>query len=75
MSIMRKAKTRAPSPARLSSSGKLAATQITGQTSKYLAETEKDLNKVLAAATSSSTTLIVDDADTLFGKRSPTKPR
>lgn len=72
---MRKAKTRAPSPTRLSSSGKLAATRITGQTSKYLAETEKNLDKVLAAATSSNTTLIVDDADELFGQRSPTKPR
>lgn len=75
MPIMRKAKTRAPSPARLSSSGKLAATRITGQTSKYLSETEKNLNKVLPAATSSNTTLIVDDADDLFGKRTPNKPR
>lgn len=70
MPIMRKAKTRAPSPA-----GKLAATRITGQTSKYQAETEKNLDKVLAAATSSNTTLIVDDADDLFGKRTPNKPR
>ena len=51
------------------------AAQIAGQPSKYRVETEKSLDKVLAAATSSNTILIVDDAEDLFGKRSTAKPQ
>ena len=50
---MKKAKTRA-----LSLAGKIMAAQIAGQPSKYRVETEKSLDKVLAAATSSNTILI-----------------
>ena len=70
MPTMKKAKTRA-----LSLAEKIMAAQIAGQPSKYRVETEKNLDKVLAAATSSNTTLIADDADDLFGKRSPAKPQ
>jgi hypothetical protein len=64
-----KPKTRAAKPVRP------AATKILGALnaappSKYLGETEKNLNQVLPAATSNDTTLIVDDADDLFGRRS-----
>lgn len=75
MPMMTKTKTRTPSPARLPSGGKIAATQNTGPASKYLGETEKNLDMLSADSPSSNTILIVDDADDLFGKRSPTKPR
>lgn len=75
MPTMTKAKTSAPSPTRLTSGGKPAAKQNAGQASKYRVEAEKNLDRVLTASPSSSATLIVDDADDLFGKRSPTKPR
>ena len=70
MPTMKKAKTRA-----LSLAGKIMAAQNSAQPSKYRMETEKNLDKVLAAGTSGNTILIVDDADDLFGKRSPTKPQ
>ncbi|NTV70347.1 MAG: hypothetical protein HGA71_09395 [Azonexaceae bacterium] len=65
---MTKAKTRAPV-------GKIAATQNTVKPSKYRVEAEKNLDRVLPASPSNNTILIVDDADDLFGKRSPTKPQ
>ena len=62
-------------PRALSLAGKILAAQLAGQPSKYRVETEKSLDKVLAAATSSNTILIVDDAEDLFGKRSTAKPQ
>ncbi|HEY8550338.1 MAG TPA: ATP-binding protein [Vicinamibacterales bacterium] len=38
--------------------------------SKYIGETEKNLDRVFAAAESSSAILLFDEADALFGKRS-----
>jgi SpoVK/Ycf46/Vps4 family AAA+-type ATPase len=38
--------------------------------SKYIGETEKNLEKVFSAATSNNTVLFFDEADSLFGKRS-----
>ena len=75
MRMMKKAKTRAAKSPLLFSDKKISAALSTVQTSKYHAETEKNLDKLLAAATSSNTTLILDDADALFGQRSPTKPQ
>jgi SpoVK/Ycf46/Vps4 family AAA+-type ATPase len=37
--------------------------------SKYIGETEKNLEQVLAAAASSDAILLFDEADALFGKR------
>lgn len=41
--------------------------------SKYIGETEKNLSKLFAAAESSDTVLLFDEADALFGKRSDAK--
>jgi glycine dehydrogenase len=41
--------------------------------SKYIGETEKNLEKVFAAAASGNTILFFDEADALFGKRSDVK--
>lgn len=38
--------------------------------SKYIGETEKNLNRIFTAATNSSAILFFDEADALFGKRS-----
>lgn len=38
--------------------------------SKYIGETEKNLEKVFSAATSTNTVLFFDEADSMFGKRS-----
>jgi SpoVK/Ycf46/Vps4 family AAA+-type ATPase len=38
--------------------------------SKYIGETEKNLEKVFSAATATNTVLFFDEADSLFGKRS-----
>jgi AAA+ superfamily predicted ATPase len=38
--------------------------------SKYIGETEKNLERVFSAATSTNTVLFFDEADSLFGKRS-----
>ncbi|WP_421658676.1 ATP-binding protein [Leptothermofonsia sp. ETS-13] len=37
---------------------------------KYIGETEKNLDRIFAAATSSNAILLFDEADALFGKRS-----
>ncbi|NES65734.1 MAG: ATP-binding protein, partial [Okeania sp. SIO2D1] len=37
--------------------------------SKYIGETEKNLNKIFTAATNSNAILLFDEADALFGKR------
>lgn len=41
--------------------------------SKYIGETEKNLNRVFAEAQDSNAILFFDEADALFGKRSPVK--
>ena len=41
--------------------------------SKYIGETEKNLNRVFTAATNSNAILLFDEADALFGKRSDVK--
>jgi SpoVK/Ycf46/Vps4 family AAA+-type ATPase len=41
--------------------------------SKYIGETEKNLDKVFTAATSANAILFFDEADALFGKRSEVK--
>ncbi|MEM7716036.1 MAG: ATP-binding protein [Cyanobacteria bacterium P01_A01_bin.68] len=38
--------------------------------SKYIGDTEKNLNRIFTAATSSNAILLFDEADALFGKRS-----
>ncbi|MGB7439664.1 MAG: ATP-binding protein [Coleofasciculaceae cyanobacterium] len=38
--------------------------------SKYIGETEKNLNRIFSAATNSNAILLFDEADALFGKRS-----
>lgn len=38
--------------------------------SKYIGDTEKNLNRIFAAATNSNAILLFDEADALFGKRS-----
>ena len=38
--------------------------------SKYIGETEKNLNRIFTAATASNAILLFDEADALFGKRS-----
>ncbi|KQW44872.1 MULTISPECIES: AAA family ATPase [unclassified Roseateles] len=38
--------------------------------SRFIAETEKNLNRVFAAAEASGAVLFIDEADALFGKRS-----
>lgn len=63
-----KSKARASSPKRPAPSLTPGATSIV---SKYRTETEKPLNRVVDAQPASDATLLVDDADALFGKRSP----
>ena len=41
--------------------------------SKYIGETEKNLNRLFTAAESASAVLLFDEADALFGKRSEVK--
>ena len=41
--------------------------------SKYIGETEKNLNRIFTAATHSNAILLFDEADALFGKRSEVK--
>lgn len=41
--------------------------------SKYIGETEKNLNRIFTAATNSNAILFFDEADALFGKRSEVK--
>lgn len=41
--------------------------------SKYIGETEKNLNRLFAAAEQSGAVLFFDEADALFGKRSEVK--
>lgn len=43
---------------------------LAGVVSKYIGETEKNLNAVFAAAENSNAILLIDEADALFGKRS-----
>jgi hypothetical protein len=43
---------------------------LSGVVSKYIGETEKNLNQVFAAAESGNAILFFDEADALFGKRS-----
>ena len=42
-------------------------------TSKYIGETEKNLNRVLEASESRNWVLLFDEADALFGKRTDVK--
>lgn len=41
--------------------------------SKYIGETEKNLNRIFTAATNANAILLFDEADALFGKRSEVK--
>jgi SpoVK/Ycf46/Vps4 family AAA+-type ATPase len=46
---------------------------LTQVVSKYIGETEKNIDRVFAAAESSQAVLLFDEADALFGKRSGVK--
>jgi SpoVK/Ycf46/Vps4 family AAA+-type ATPase len=46
---------------------------LAGIVSKYIGETEKNLDRVFAAAQNSNAVLFFDEADALFGKRSEVK--
>lgn len=46
---------------------------LSGVVSKYIGETEKNLEKIFAAAAQSQVVLFIDEADALFGKRSEVK--
>jgi hypothetical protein len=46
---------------------------LSGVVSKYIGETEKNLEKIFAAAALSEVVLFIDEADALFGKRSEVK--
>jgi hypothetical protein len=46
---------------------------LSGVVSKYIGETEKNLERIFRAAASSSAILFFDEADALFGKRSEVK--
>jgi hypothetical protein len=46
---------------------------LSGVVSKYIGETEKNLDKIFQAARSSNAILFFDEADALFGKRSEVK--
>ena len=52
---------------------KLYRVDLTTVISKYIGETEKNLNKLFKAAESRNTILFFDEADALFGKRSEVK--
>lgn len=43
---------------------------LSGVVSKYIGETEKNLNQIFAAAENANSILLFDEADALFGKRS-----
>ena len=47
--------------------------ELSGVVSKYIGETEKNLNVIFEAARFSNAILFFDEADALFGKRSETK--
>jgi hypothetical protein len=47
--------------------------ELSGVVSKYIGETEKNLDKIFAAARSANAILFFDEADALFGKRSEVK--
>jgi glycine dehydrogenase len=51
----------------------LGAVGASAVVSKYIGETEKNLEKVFAAAESGNTVLFFDEADALYGKRSEVK--
>jgi SpoVK/Ycf46/Vps4 family AAA+-type ATPase len=51
----------------------LFAIDLPGVVSKYIGETEKNLDRVFAAAEGSNALLLFDEADALFGKRSEVK--
>lgn len=63
-------KSRTAKPVRLSAVTKIIGVQNAATPSKYIGETEKNLEQVLATAATNDTTLIVDDADDLFKRRS-----
>jgi AAA+ superfamily predicted ATPase len=44
--------------------------ELSGVVSKYIGETEKNLDRIFAAAESSNSIVLFDEADALFGKRS-----
>lgn len=46
---------------------------LAGVVSKYIGETEKNLNKVFESADAADTVLFFDEADSLFGKRTDVK--
>lgn len=47
--------------------------ELSGVVSKYIGETEKNLERIFAAARRSNAMLLFDEADALFGKRSDVK--
>ncbi len=52
---------------------KLLKVDLAGTMSKYIGETEKNLNKLFDEAMESSVVLLFDEADALFGKRTSVK--
>jgi len=48
----------------------LFAIDLSGVVSKYIGETEKNLDAIFAAAESADAVLLFDEADAVFGKRS-----
>ena len=51
----------------------LYAIDLAGVVSKYIGETEKNLDRIFAAARQSNAVLFFDEADAIFGKRSEVK--
>lgn len=51
----------------------LVRIDLAAVTSKYVGETEKNLDRILASADPSSSILFFDEADALFGKRTDVK--
>ncbi len=47
--------------------------ELAGVVSKYIGETEKNLDRIFAAAETANGVLLFDEADSLFGKRSEVK--
>jgi SpoVK/Ycf46/Vps4 family AAA+-type ATPase len=51
----------------------LHVVDLSGVVSKYIGETEKNLNRIFDQAAVSDAVLLLDEADALFGKRSEVK--
>lgn len=67
------AKTQAASLLAASLGRQAYAVDLSAVVSKYIGETEKNLNKLFASAAANRWVLLFDEADALFGKRSEVK--